>query len=563
MLETIRNNSRSFLIYLIFGILILVFIISFGPQSGQGGGCGGSARAAAEIAGQSVSETSWRYGILAMTGGSASGERARRALVRERVLDRLFVRELLAREAESMGFRISNDEVREKILKGDIYVLGDRVDGKRAYYVKEAGDDVPRFKARALDLFAKNVGLGSVDRFIEEEKRELLAQKVLDLVNAGVRVSPEEVQHQYALDSTKVEIEYVTFPMMTHRDTIEPTAADVDAYLAEHEAALQADFEKEADRWKGRDKEVRLRHLFVKADGPDAADAAPPAPARPPSRRGAAPKPETARAKIDAAAAKIKAGQEFSAVVKATNPDARRGGDLGWRPLRGLRLGAPVAEAVERLDKGQTSDVIETPEGFHIVQLLDMREGDVSFDQVKRELAEEALLDARAKGEAMAQAEKALAAARAGTPLDKQFPSEGGDAPAPGAAPRLQKASDVGRVGGYIPGIGTLPDLTTELFDSLEEGALASRVYELSGDAFVVRLVKRTEPDMAKFQQERAKLADSLRERKAFDAVTEYQSRRCQEARDRGKIQYDPGLVLYNDVDAKLQTPYVPCMTLR
>jgi peptidyl-prolyl cis-trans isomerase D len=562
MLETIRNNSRSLLIYLIFGILIAVFIVSFGPQSGQGGGCGGvSAKAAAQVSGQEISETSWRYGILAMSGGSASGERARRAQVRERVLDRLFVRELLANEARDMGFRISDDEVREKIVKGEIYILGDRVDGRRAYFVKDPGDDVARFKARGLEFFVKNFGLGSVDRFIEEEKRELLAQKVLDLVNASVRVSPEEVQHQYTLDSSRVGIEYVAFPMMTYREEIQVTSADIDAHLAEHETELSAQFEKEADRWKGRDAEVRLRHLFVKTERP-----APPAATEgetPPAAPAAPSKPDPARAKADAALARIRGGQDFAAVARATNPDLRRGGDLGWRPLRGLRLGAAVAAAVEKLEPGQTSDVIEAPEGYHLVQLLDRREGDITFDQVKRELAEEAILDARARAAARADAEKALAAARAGTPLDKQFPAEGGDAPGPGAKPRLQKGSDIGRVGGYLPGIGTLPELTTELFDSLEVGALASKVYELSGDAFVVRLESREEPDMSKFQEQKARLADGLRDRKAYDAVTAYQATRCRAARERGQIKFDPALVLYGDVDAKLQTPYVPCMTLR
>ena len=37
MLQEMRENSRSAIIYVLFGILIAAFVISFGPQSGQTG----------------------------------------------------------------------------------------------------------------------------------------------------------------------------------------------------------------------------------------------------------------------------------------------------------------------------------------------------------------------------------------------------------------------------------------------------------------------------------------------------------------------------------------------
>src|SRR5262249_49849623 len=352
MLETLRRSSRSLLIYLIFGILILVFIISFGPQSVArrsgirgGGGCGSSTPAAATVNGVEVSENSWRYGILAMGAGSATSERARRMQIRERVLDLLIVRELLAQKAEDMGLRISDAEVRDRLTSGELHILGMKQDGKRAYFVKEEGEEQPRFMARALDAFAKNsLGLPSVDALVGEQKRELLAMKLRELVTASARVSPEEVQSRYELENTKASIEYVPFSAAVAKSKLEITPADVDGYLKQHEAELREQYDKEADRWKGRDKEVRVRDLFVKTERP--------APASQPASQPAA-APDPARAKAEAAFAKIKGGQDFAAVVKATNPDAPRAGDLGWRPLRGLRRGAPRADAVRNLDRRQ------------------------------------------------------------------------------------------------------------------------------------------------------------------------------------------------------------------
>jgi parvulin-like peptidyl-prolyl isomerase len=556
MLETLRRSSRSLLIYLIFGILIVVFIISFGPQSVArrsgirgGGGCGTATPAAAMVNGVEISENSWRYGILAMGAGSATSERARRLQVREKVLDLLIVRELLAQKAEDMGLRISDGEVRDRLTSGELHILGMKQDGKRAYFLKEEGDDAPRFVARGLDAFARNtLGLPSVDKLIDEQKRELLAAKLRELISASVRVSPEEVQARYQLENTKVSIEYVPFSVAAAKNRLELTPGDIDGHLKAHEAALREQYDKEADKWKGRDKEVRVRDLFVRTERP----------ASQPTSQPATPAPDPARAKIDAAVAKVKGGQDLAAVVKATNPDAPRAGDLGWRPLRGLRLGAPVADVVGKLDKGAVSGVIEVPDGYHVVQVLDRREGDLTFDQVKRDLAEEALRDERAKAEVKAEADKAFAAAKEGKPLDKQFPGE--DAKGPG--PKLQKANDITRAGGYLPGIGSSDEILKALFEELKPGDLGPQVYTVGDDAFIVRLLKRDEPDMQKFQTEKDKLAAQMAKVRGEVTVGEFAATECRRARDHGTISYDPALVAY-DSETRVKPSYQPCATLR
>src|SRR5262245_55503746 len=140
MLEVMRRHSRSLFIYLIFGILIAVFIISFGPQSAGtrsgrgGGGCASSSSSVAKVKGREISETSWRFALLATGRGTATGDRARKEQIRERVMDKLVERELWAQAAEEAGFRLSDEEVRERIAKGEIYIMGEKIDGKRAYY---------------------------------------------------------------------------------------------------------------------------------------------------------------------------------------------------------------------------------------------------------------------------------------------------------------------------------------------------------------------------------------------------------------------------------------------
>ncbi len=552
MLETMRKHSRSLLIYLIFGMLIAAFIISFGPQSGParktaGGGCGAATPYVAKVNGREITETTWRYGILVMTGGrGASGEIARRQHVREKVLDALLVRELLAQTAEALGFRISDEEVRERIYDGDLYVVGQRLPAKTAFWTKAEGDDAPKFRQRAVESFAQQYGLGTPERFIEELKRDLLAQKVRELQLAAVRVSPEEVQRAYEREENKVDIEMVAFEPALLRDGIEVSAAEIDAYLKDHEAELKAQYDKNADRWKAHEKDVRVRDMFFKRDD---------------VKKDAPPPKVDAKARAQAALAKVKGGADFAETAKSLSDDDRykkRGGDVGWRPLAGLRFGQAVIDAVGKLDKGQVTDVIEALDGYHVVQLVDKREGDLAFDVVKREMAEDAVREDRAKAEAKKQAEAALDKAKAGTPLDKQFSM---DADAKG--PRLQRLNDVERAGNRLPGIGESKELVAALFDEAKPGDLLPKVWDVAGDYFVVRLAGRREPDMQKFQTEKGKLMAQMSQQRAAETLFWWQGVRCQEAK--GQIQFDPSYVTYDETDDTGQTKrrmsYVPCMT--
>ena len=79
MLESIRRHSRSTIIYVLFGVLIAVFVINFGPGSG---GCGSvlSGTFAAKVGGSTISEQDYRMAYVALGGPQhPAGLRARAA----------------------------------------------------------------------------------------------------------------------------------------------------------------------------------------------------------------------------------------------------------------------------------------------------------------------------------------------------------------------------------------------------------------------------------------------------------------------------------------------------
>ncbi|MGD8477608.1 MAG: peptidylprolyl isomerase, partial [Burkholderiales bacterium] len=72
---------------------------------------------------------------------------------------------------------------------------------------------------------------------------------------------------------------------------------------------------------------------------------------------------------------RLKSGADFAQTAAAVSdaPDALEGGMLGWRPPS--RLPELFLEAVSKMSIGEVSDLLRSPNGFHIVKLVDKRGG--------------------------------------------------------------------------------------------------------------------------------------------------------------------------------------------
>jgi peptidyl-prolyl cis-trans isomerase SurA len=79
------------------------------------------------------------------------------------------------------------------------------------------------------------------------------------------------------------------------------------------------------------------------------------------------------RARTEEALKQLRAGADFAQIAASYSdaPDALQGGQLGWRSL--ARLPAIFADAVASMKPGELSPILRSPNGFHIVKLLDRR----------------------------------------------------------------------------------------------------------------------------------------------------------------------------------------------
>ena len=82
---------------------------------------------------------------------------------------------------------------------------------------------------------------------------------------------------------------------------------------------------------------------------------------------------EARRKRALQALSELRKGAEFAQISAQYSeaPDALQGGSLGWRPAG--RLPAIFLEALSALKAGETTDILRSANGFHIVKLLDKR----------------------------------------------------------------------------------------------------------------------------------------------------------------------------------------------
>jgi peptidyl-prolyl cis-trans isomerase SurA len=79
------------------------------------------------------------------------------------------------------------------------------------------------------------------------------------------------------------------------------------------------------------------------------------------------------RTRAETALAQIRQGADFRQVAASFSdaPDAFQGGDMGWR--QAARLPGLFLQALQGLKLGQTSDILRSPAGFHVLKLVDKR----------------------------------------------------------------------------------------------------------------------------------------------------------------------------------------------
>ena len=507
MLDYMRQRSRSLVIYFFFTILIFVFVFQFGSQSE--GWNPSEVTVAASVGGDAIEGSDIEMEFTRHYGWSfARNQELSDVLAQKRaLLDDLIKVRVLARLAGQLGLVATERDLRD-------YILDERRNIDRASFATDGKFDPELYRRVVISGYRS-----SLKRYERNRRQDLLSRRLLEFLAAQPRAFAGDVEDEWRIRNTNVNLEYVAFQPGMEAEPAPPTAEEVAAFAKETEAGIKAYFESHKADYD-RPREVRIRQIFKKADAEDAA-------AR-----------ETARKAAEDLRARLGEGDDMAALAKEHSDHfsyKEQGGDMGWQ-TKG-NADPAFDDAAFSLEAGQLSEVVETPTGYFVLRAEEIREAvKRGLDEVSDEIATTLLVEDRRRQAARARAAEALAKARAGTPLAELVAAAGtpedGEEAAGGANYAVEETGPFTQEGGMgdpdplnpfrfqrawdtIPRIGRSAALSRAAFALTVEAPWPTEPVEVDGTPYVFTLKERIDPDPAELDAKRDELRRELSEAKA------------------------------------------------
>ncbi len=305
---------------------------------------------------------------------------------------RLINEKALVAEAHRMGLRVSDDELRDELQHGQ---LGSMLFPEGKYVGQEEYEN-----------FVQRNEM-TVPQFETLEKDFILVRKLRALVSTSAFVGDTEVRDEFNHRNTKVKFEYAVVTQADILKGLHPADEELKAFYERNKATynnsipekrqikyvvvdsakmaaattvtdqeLQAYYDQHRDEYRVPEQ-VKVSHILIKTPLP--------APGAKEDEKAVA----DARAKAEGVLKEVKAGGDFAKLAEKYSDDttAKSGGELGW-----IGRGRTVPEfekAAYSLGKGQTSDLVKSSYGFHIIRVEDKQAAHLKLlAEVKSEIEE-------------------------------------------------------------------------------------------------------------------------------------------------------------------------------
>lgn len=390
----------------------------------------------------------------------------------------------------------------------------------------QVGDEELRAKIQAIRAFHED-GRFSRERYLQilsrvklepaafeaDQRRELVRKKMEATVKDGIKVSDIELKQAYEFRREKVRAAWAQIEIAPLMAEVAAPEAELEAFLKANQRQFQqperrrveyvlvspktfltsvadADVEayyKERAAEFERPRRVKAAHILARV---------PPV--------GGSEAEDKAKAKVEEAIKRVRAGADFSKLAKEISEDpasAGAGGDLGY-VARGEVVPA-FEQALFALNKGEISkEPVRTPFGYHAIKVSDIQEGG------KRPLKEvagqikEKLQGERSERAAQARAEEVKGILQGAKDFMAEARQRGLEA----------KVALVAR-GDAIEGLGRVPAVEEGVF-SLAVGGVSSPLKTPAGFV-ILRVVQHLPAAVPPFAEIKGQVAETVKRQKA------------------------------------------------
>jgi len=393
MLLAIRERIMGVVGWIILGILFVAFAF-FGLNSYLQGSAANYAAAVNDqeitLARHQRAYQQLRTRMADMLGDNFDSAQLNEDILKANALQQLINEELVLQAADAEGFAASNQLVAARINAIDAF-KEDGVFSKTQY-------------ERVLGYQELNPA-----NFEYNLKQEIIANQYREGISRTAAATATGLSRAYVLEGQLRRFNYMILPLQSFSEQLEITDQDIEDYYASHsdafmtpervkvqyleldlstldpgiavdEQAVQALYDEQSLKYV-IPEERHARHILVRLL-PDADETATAA----------------ALEKAQAVVARLDAGETFEDLAKELSDDpgsAANGGDLGFF---GRGMMAPEFEdSVFELQKGERSQPVKSPFGFHIIELVEIKpEVATPLADVRDELVNQLLADERA-----------------------------------------------------------------------------------------------------------------------------------------------------------------------
>ena len=440
--------------------------------------------------------------------------------------EQLINQKMLIAEAHRMGLRVSDDELRDELQHGQyssVFFPDGKFVGQEEYenMLQRADLTVPQFEA--------------------QEKNGILIRKLRALVSSSAFVSDSEVRDEFLRRNTKIKFEYGVLTQSDILKGLHPTEPELKAYYDHNKVTynnsipekrqiqyvvidssklgaaaavtdkdLQSYYDQHRDEYRVPEQ-VKVSHILVKTPLPGS------------NGKEDEQAVATVRKKAEDILKEVKAGGDFAKLAAKYSEDpgsAKAGGSLGW-----IGRGRTVPEfekAAFSLAKGQTSDLVKSSYGFHIIRVEDKQDAHVrSFAEVKPEIEQ------KVKQEKVARASEAAASALLG-----QARTDGLEKAAAAKGMQAISTDYFGR-NDSLPGLVSSPQLTEAVFNESEKAP--PDVVQVPQGYVVFQLLGIRPPATPTFEEIRSRVESEFKNERAAFLLQQ----KTQELSDRAKAEHD------------------------
>ncbi len=533
MIRFLQNSGKTTktilggMLMLICGAMVITLVP--GGMLGDAFGFGGTEKGVlARVGGQDVTtlevdRTARRIGQQQF--GQRSLPAALMPMLMQSAAEQLITQKALIMEAERMGLKVTDAELQGQLQKGQF---------GQAFFPNGQfiGD-------RQYELFVNQNFQMTIPQFEEAVKQDMLMNKLRAAVEGPISVAKQDVEKEYKHQNTKVKFEYAVLTLENVSKTIKPTDAELKSYYDAHQsqyansipekrqvkyavvdtaklpaqitpADYQSYYRDHQDQYR-IPEQVNIRHILIKTPlpGPDGKV----------DDNGL----KAAKNKAEDVLNKLKAGGNFAELAKKFSDDpgsGAKGGELGW-----INRGQTVPEfekSAFSLKKGETSGLIQSSYGFHIIQLEDKHDAHLkSLDEVKAEI--EPVLH---------QQKAATAADNLANKLASQAKSQSLEKAAQANGLEVMTSNLITRTD-TLPGVGSAPQLMDAIFNAGDKAAPESA--SVPTGYVVYQVMQVVPPASPTFDEVRARVEGDFKGDRAQQLLTQ----KGQQMAEKAKSEHD------------------------